>query len=196
LSTPPTYTEKELLQLVAAGDQRAFAVLTEQYTARLYAFALAWLKRPATAEEVTQDVLLAVWKHRTELPAITNFPGWLYVITRNRTYSAFRQLLDHAPLTETNDIETQLHSPQAALEYRELTELLHQGIAQLPPRRQQVFRMSRLEGKTYEEIAAALSISRSAVNQHIVESIVFLRNWLHQEKGLMVVATFLIIPGL
>ena len=52
--------------------------------------------------------------------------------------------------------------------------------------------MSRLEGKTYDEIAAALGISRSSVNQHIVEAIAFLRTWLYQEMGLLIAACFIL----
>jgi len=194
LSTIPTYSEKEVFNRIAAGEERAFSLVVEQYSARIYAFVLAWLKKPVTAEEVTQDILLSVWKHRTELPAIINFQGWLYTITRNKTFSAFRKLLQHDQLPGTDEVEDPIHSPLAALEYRELTQILNQGIAQLPPRRQQVFRMSRFEGKSYDEIARVLGISRSAVNQHIVESIVFLRNWLHHETGLVAWTAFLLLP--
>jgi RNA polymerase sigma-70 factor (ECF subfamily) len=76
-------------------------------------------------------------------------------------------------------------SPQL-LEMKELSKLLDQAIGALPPRRKEVFLLSRMEGMTYEAIAVKLQISRSAVRQHIVEALVFLRHYLKENAGIIV----------
>lgn len=178
------HREKELLRLISEGDEKAFTTIVSIYSAKIYGHLLAYLKKPAIAEEITQDIMMTVWNKRTELPAIENFSGWLYTVTKNRAYTALRDMLEHAPLPEDDQIETHLQNPLQSLENRDMMEMLNKKISQLPPRRQQVFRMSRFEGKSYEEIAKELGISKSAVNQHIVEALGFLRSSFNGEAGL------------
>ncbi|MCH5687368.1 HTH domain-containing protein [Niabella sp. W65] len=49
-----------------------------------------------------------------------------------------------------------------------------------------MFLLSRVENLTYNQIAAQLNISRSAVRQHIVEALVFLRSYLKETLGMIV----------
>lgn len=168
---------------LAAGDQQAFAEIIELYAGRIYAHALAYLKNRQIAEEIAQDVLLTVWQQKDKLNTISNFQGWLYVITRNKTTSAFRQMLDTDAFAVQDELDRELQGPDKKLEYKELSETLQRGIEKLPPRRKEVFRLSKIEGLTYDEIALKMGITKSSVNQHMVEALSFLRNWLQSEMG-------------
>lgn len=185
--------ELEILNRVAEGDQRAFALIVEQYTPAIYAHVLTYIKNAFRAEEITQDIFVKVWQHRTALPGIANFSGYLYVMTRNRAISAFREKI-FTPEPEKDELETDGLTPAGALEYRQFSDTVMRGIALLPPRRKQVFTMSRFEGMSYEDIARRLQISKSSVNQHIVEALLFLRTFLRNE--LVLVMVFLFITGL
>lgn len=175
------HNEPELLHSVACGDQRAFALLIDSYGASVYAHVLTYLKNTVRAEEITQDIFLTVWNHREQLPTIQNFRGYLFVLTRNRTISAFREKVLQCTEAREDDLQTDT-DPGRMLEYRQLSEVMQLGINQLPERRRQVFTMSRFDGKTYEEIAADLNISKSAVNKHIIEALGFLRTFLRNKK--------------
>jgi RNA polymerase sigma-70 factor (ECF subfamily) len=176
------YNEQEILTRVAEEDQQAFALLVEKYTAIIYTHALTYLKNAYRAEEITQDIFLNVWKHRKELPAIANFPGYIHVMTRNRTISAFRERLLNFDETEKDELETTGLNPAGELEFRQLSETLMKAINLLPPRRKEVFTMSRFDGLSYEEIAVKLDISKSAVNKHIIEALIFLRTYLRDQS--------------
>jgi RNA polymerase sigma-70 factor (ECF subfamily) len=141
------------------------------------------LKNTSRAEELTQDIFLTIWLHRVELPSIENFAGYLFVITRNRTTSAFREKLLRTDEPK-DELESNWLNPAHALEYRQLSEALRQGIDLLPPRRKEIFNMSRFEGKTYDEIADSMGISKSAVNKHIIEALLFLRTHLAMRMSL------------
>jgi RNA polymerase sigma-70 factor (ECF subfamily) len=54
----------------------------------------------------------------------------------------------------------------------------------LPPARKNIFKMSRVEGLTYDEIAAQMNISRNVVKDHIVKALLFLGNYprLHSDE--------------
>ncbi|GAA0525410.1 RNA polymerase sigma-70 factor [Chitinophaga japonensis] len=169
--------QKELLCRIAAGDQRAFSLLVDTYASAIYAHVLTYIKEPALSEEITQDIFLKIWHLRSSLPGIDNFPGYLHVMTRNRTISELRKALGRegtAEVTDTADLLT----PSLQLEYRQLSDILLRGIELLPPRRRQVFRMSRFEGMSYERIAGELGISKGTVNEHMVQALLFLRSYL------------------
>lgn len=185
------YNEKDILTRVAASDERAFAALVEYYTPVIYSHVLSYIKNAFRAEEITQDIFLQVWKHRNELPGIDNFRGYIYVITRNRVISAFRQKIFTWEESEKDELETSMPDPQAAAEFREVSQMLQHAIDRLPPRRKEVFIMSRFEGLSYEKIALHFGISKSAVNQHIVEALVFLRTFLRNQTLTFLAALFL-----
>ena len=175
--------EKEILARVAKGDQKAFELLIDEYSTTIYKHVLTYLKNVSRAEEITQDIFMSVWLHRADLPSIDNFAGYLFVMTRNRTNSAFREKLLKTDEPK-DELESNWLNPARALEYRQLSEVLREGIDLLPPRRKEVFAMSRFEGKSYDEIAGALEISRSGVNKHIIEALLFLRTYLANRMSL------------
>lgn len=186
------YNENALLSQVAKGHQQAFAMLVGIYSAKIYAHVLTYIKNAPLAEEITQDIFLQIWKHREELPGISNFPGYLHVITRNRTISELRKKLDVFTATGMEDAEEDLLNPMQQLEYRQLSEVLMRGIELLPPRRKQVFRMSRFEGMSYEKIAVELGISKGTVNEHMVEALLFLRSYLRSQMGTAIAVSLLL----
>ena len=171
-----------MLRQVADGCEQAFSQLVKEYSAIVYTHALTYLKNAALAEEVAQDVFMKVWRNRGALPSIHNFKAYLFVIVKNTVISEFRKKTITANEC-SDDIALKDPDPADSLEARQLSELLAKAMNKLPPRRQQVFKMSRIEGKTYEEIAHELGISKSSVNQHIVEALLFLRTYLRNEAA-------------
>ena len=170
------HNEQELLQQIAEGNETAFKQIVDAYWTKVYGHALAYCKSAPQAEELTQDTFIAIWMNREKLPAVANFPGYLYMIIRHKLLNAIRQKLattiavDNIPLEEVN------WRPDIQMEYRQAYEQLMQGLEALPPVRKKVFMMSRLEGKSYDQIATELQVSRNTVKEHIVKALNFLRN--------------------
>ncbi|WP_431209898.1 RNA polymerase sigma factor [Puia sp. P3] len=75
-------------------------------------------------------------------------------------------------LAETN------HLPELSLEYKETWQTVLRAIEAMPAKQQQVFRMSRIEGLTNNEIAERTGLSLSAVKWHIVAGLNTLRMFL------------------
>ncbi|MGE9313052.1 RNA polymerase sigma factor [Niabella sp. CJ426] len=179
--------EDEILLRVAEGDEKAFAVIVDHYTDIIYPHLLSFIKNAEKAEEITQDIFLRIWNNRKKLAGIENFAGYVYVITRNRAKTAFKEQLASRTTELVDPLNDILADPEAvSLEVKELQRVLQQAIDNLPPRRKEVFLLSRVENLTYDQIAAQLNISRSAVRQHIVEALVFLRSYLKEKLGIIV----------
>lgn len=188
------YLENELLAKVAEADEKAFTRLVAHYAPIIYTHILTYIKDVPQAEELTQDIFVGIWKIRHTLPQIENFRAYIFRAARNRTISALRQQLKHVSLSGRDDWEDALSNPADTLELRELNRVILEGIELLPPRRKQVFKMSRLDGMGYDDIAKELNVSRSAVNQHIVESLVFLRGHLQGKLPLWILLFLPLVP--
>ena len=172
MSGERSYGEKELLARIAKGDIKAFSVLFDKYRLPVFMHVLSILKSPERAEEITQDVFLKIWNHRKGLEEVLSFEKYLFIVTRNYTISELRKkLMVNSPEEDTADSWT----PEHQLQFKELSNQLHRIIDRLPPRRKQVFVMSRLENKTHQQIASELNISAGTVNQQLIAALSFIR---------------------
>ena len=195
MSDPYLHNEKELLDAIAAGDERAFTGLVDLYWNRVYSHALAYAKSAPRAQEITQDVFLQVWKKRAALTEVNDFTNFLFILGKNQIISSMRKKLDE--FTGTDPVETPEETllPDRQLEYKQVYTKIMAAIEQLPPARKTVFKMSRLQGMSYEEIARELNISRNTVKEHIVLALSFIRTYLHTHGDLVliVLATMLYV---
>lgn len=185
-----THNEAQLIQQLAAGNQQAFKTIVAAHWSNIYAHALAYLRSPEKAEEITQDVFLAIWEKRAALPAVENFRGYLFITARNRIVSRLREKLAEEHNGDDAELAETLYVPDSQLELKELTSLLRKGMDQLPPKRKRVFEMSRLEGKSHAEIAAALNISKDTVSEYITLALNFLRTYLKNNGTHLHIAIF------
>lgn len=175
--------EPGLLNLVARGDAPAFRSLVDLYWGRVYGNTLALTKSPQVAEELTQDIFLKIWNQREGLAEVENFGVYIYVIGRNQVISALRKKITDTSADFPEHMAEDIQLPDHQLEMKETYERIMEGIEQLPPVRRQVFKMSRLEGLSYEEIAAALGISKNTVKEHIVNGLNFLRGYVLRKNN-------------
>ena len=182
------YNPRELLIRIAEDDTKAFTQLFDQYWLQVFAHVRNYIKNRSQAEDLTQDIFFGIWLNRTKLATVEDFEPWLHVVTRNRTISGLRKLLKE-PDNGISGIVPELaampgDTPANQLDLKQSRELLQQAINQLPPRRRQVFQLSRQEGLTHQEIAEQLQISKSTVNEHITEALSFLKTKLAAYPGL------------
>lgn len=173
-----------LLREVSQGSQAAFRQLVDACWRNVYGHALAYTHSDATAEELTQDIFLKIWMARGKLTTVDHFQNYLFIIARNALVNELRKKLEYVLEEDADGEEEDIWLPDRQLEYKETYSLLMKGIEELPPARRQIFKMSRLDGLTYEEIGAQLQISRNTTKEHIVKSLHFLRIYVsrHQEK--------------
>ena len=110
-------------------------------------------------------------------------------MTRNEIISLLRKK-ENQSMEPDEKLEEKIWIPDQQLEYKHSYESILKGIDLLPPARKNIFKMSRVDGMTYDEIAAQLNISRDGVKDHIVKALLFLRNYVrtHSDNLLLIVA--------
>jgi RNA polymerase sigma-70 factor (ECF subfamily) len=176
MSIPKNDSDLHLLSLVRQNDHRAFEALFDRYWYRMFKYALSVLRSREEAEEIVQDLFAGLWQKRQEL-AILNLSHYLFVAVRrkiiDRARSKFTQAKyweyykTHIPAYDSNTEDT--------VAYNELTHELETAIANLPEKSQQIFRLSRFEGRSVAEISQLLKLSERAIEYHITRALKHLR---------------------
>ena len=149
---------------------------------RVFNTALSMLQNWEEAEEVTQDVFLAVYDALASFRGQAALTTWLYRITVNKvldrlkarkaqkragfTISLWKQKGAEETVYEIPDF---LH-PGVLLEQQESSKILFKAIAQLPENQQSAFVMAKVEQLSYAEIAAILNVTVPAVESLLVRA--------------------------
>lgn len=146
------------------------------YYARLVHFAAGMLGDTAAAEEVSQDVMLELWRRRTTITVDTSLQGYLFRATRNRALNQIR----HDKVVQRGSAFAAQETTSPAVGDRELREkeidvALQDAIQTLPPRCREVFELSRMQNLKYSEIASALDISIKTVEAQMGKALKILR---------------------
>lgn len=173
-----SYTEKELLDGVAAGQDEAFSRLVNMYRNKVFSHALTFVKSYEEAEEITQDIFVKVWVNRHRLREVKDFKSYLFILGRNHLVSAIRKKVMETTSPDDNDIPGNLLLPDHQVEFKETYRHLVDGIEKLTPQQKAVFTLSRMENLSHDEIATRLGISKSTVKFHLVLALNFLREFL------------------
>ena len=163
-------SDEALMAQVCAGDMLAFEELAKRYQPRLYAFSVRRLRDEGAAEDVVQETLLKVFRHRESFRQEARFSTWVFTLTMNLIRDYYRRLKPESSLERPEvalAAEYSRHRPiQVAadqhVERAELSELLLQAIEALPPSAKALIQSRLNQGQSFEEAAKALGLSPEA----------------------------------
>jgi RNA polymerase sigma-70 factor (ECF subfamily) len=188
-----TYTDEELVQRLANNDRQAFEQLYERYWFELYQTGFAILKDADAVKDVVQDVFVWLWENRTTvhityikayLKAAIRFKIANYIRSGNIRETFFDELARVAsgafPATGNEMVEL-----------KELQQVIHDSISQLPEKCREVYRLSREEGLTNREIAERLGISVKTVEAQMTIALKRLRTELGPRLVYLVIFYYL-----
>ncbi|MEO6452536.1 MAG: RNA polymerase sigma-70 factor [Ginsengibacter sp.] len=171
---------KNLLLQVGEANEFAFRAIFDFYKERFYAVSLKMTHSTDIAEEIVQEVFISLWVNQRKVAAAENPEGYLFAMLHNSIYTHFRKLALEKTMKkkireQSTDIEA---SPvEDILSEKENNRLLETVISRLPCQQQMVYKLSRQQGFTREEIAAQLQISPHTVKNHLQEAVRFIRRY-------------------
>lgn len=179
------HNETALLSLIAEGDEPAFRALFDHYNKLLFTFAEAMLKSAADAEEVVQECFTKLWVNRGDLPGVDHPGQYLYKMVRNRCLDHLRRVARERRLADQvwANISQTDNSLEEELRSREYRELIEHALQELPEQKQLIYRLSREKEYTHEQIAAITGLSRSRVNNILVETLKYIKDRLEKRSG-------------
>ena len=168
-------SDVDLIQRILDGDESAFTMLVNKYQKWVHTLVWRRIGDFHTAEEITQDVFLKVYKKLSMLKNPDQFPGWLYVIATRRCLEWLRKKkfptksLDAMSTTELEELcyehyETE-HGDATGVECKR--ELVKRLLQKLPESERTVVTLYYLAEMTSEEISTFLGVSPNTVRSRL-----------------------------
>jgi RNA polymerase sigma-70 factor, ECF subfamily len=165
-------SDEDVLAEARAGSEHAFAALVRAHQAMVYGLAYRFFRSRGPAEDLAQDVFLALYQNlpRLETPAHVTF--WLRRVTSNRCIDSVRRLRYRVELA-MDPVPDQPVFPRPGDPL--LGALLEQLVAELPPRARMVVTLRFQEDLDPTDIAAITDIPVNTVKSHLRRSMELLR---------------------
>ena len=188
MSSYPQYNEVELLSRLEKGDMQAFDDLYWKYQKAVYQNVYKLTRDSIIAEDIVQEVFISLWEKRTTIDTSRSVAGWLFVSSYNRSVNALKKRLKES-LAYKN-----LAAPHTEPEYDQAAtdiqlHVLEKAIGQLTPQQRRVFELCKLQGRSYDETAAELKISKHTVKEYLSAAIASLKEFARQHPELSLVIT-------
>jgi RNA polymerase sigma-70 factor (ECF subfamily) len=161
--------DEELMTLVDRKDPDAFAVFYERHGGAAYSLAHRIVGDRATAEDVTQEAFLSMWRSRARFdPARGSVRSWSLGIVRNRAIDALRRGAGNAPKLDLDDdavLETQRSPDRTDSEAirRDTARHVRGALGALPPEQSRVIELAYFGGFSHSEIAEMLGMPLGTV---------------------------------
>lgn len=172
-----THSDDELLRLMRAGDEEAFALLYRRWQGAVYRFAWQMSGTRAVAEDVTQEVFVALIKEAHHYdPARGSLSAYLYgiaryqVLRRLRRERVFVSLADTAAEESGTAAVVRSNEPNdlfADLARHEMVERLRAAVLALPPRYREAVVLCDLHEMSYAEAAAVIGCAVGTVRSRL-----------------------------
>lgn len=172
-----------LLERLHNDDSAALGEAHTLYAAELWRHAYRYLSDRDAAEDVVQDVFVALWHRRHELSTELAIRPYLFVAVRNRALKHIRHHAVVARAQHTSDVAAEQSitdiTETTAIE-SSLDTLVRHALVALPERQRTAIELRWLRGLTYTESAAILGVSEAAVRKLVAKAMLRLETLHHR----------------
>lgn len=181
------------------GDKKAFDAFYHQYHQPVYCNIAKFIYQYDIAEDILQEVFLALWEHRSELDPDRSIAGWLFVVSYNKSISWLKRNSKEkrfatVPVTDAYEVEEINVQEQI---FEDQVALMNNAVDQLPLRKKQAFRLCKLEGRSYEEAGELLGITTDTVKEYVKTSSQMIRRYIATQpvsEALLLINALLLLP--
>ena len=159
--------DKDTIDALAMGSRQAFQQVFSVFYPKVHAFALGFIKSEADADDIAQTVFINLWTKREKLQGVENLDGYIYTIAKHTVlnFIALRRVtIDIDSIAEPI---TAGASPQEQIEASDMKLLIDMIVANMPPQRQTIYKMSREQGLNNDAIAEKLGLQKKTVENHL-----------------------------
>jgi RNA polymerase sigma-70 factor (family 1) len=176
-------TSNDLALRLRKDDISAFNSLYWEYHGAIYANALKLIKDSSVAEDIVQEVFVALWEKRSTIDPKQDIAGWLFVVSHHKTVDHLKRKLRIALAEKV--LQAVIDDPSAVEE--DLTEqqlgAIERAVDQLSPQKRKVFELCKMQRRTYEKAAEELHISKYTVKEYLSEAMVSIKKYIGQHTS-------------
>jgi RNA polymerase sigma-70 factor (ECF subfamily) len=174
-------TAEELMPLVARGDEAAFAELYDLVAPRVHTVVLRVVRDPSMADEVTQEVLLELWKLAPRFDAERgSVTAWASTVAHRRAVDRVRSsqsARDRDQRDHDMAMPQSNHDEVAELvEDRVERERVTKALGSLTAVQRESIELAYFSGYTYREVAAVLGVAEGTIKTRIRDGLIRIRD--------------------
>ena len=180
----PAISDKELMELIQAGDDKAFGLLVGRFQDRLLNFVGRIVTDRETAEELVQETFLRIFNQKNSYTPEYAVSTWVYTIALNLARSELRKrklrrYLSLDFIKEEADIEL---PAKINLKAVSLAPIIQQAIEKLPEDYRTAFVLCDIQRLPYQQIAEVMRVPVGTVKSRINRARSMLRDKLKPYK--------------
>ena len=159
---------QDIIEELTEGNQEAFHMVFKAAYPQVRAFSKGFTKNDADADDIAQQVFIKLWTKRAILANVRNFETYLYTITKNTVLNHMAsQKAFMVDISDVRNLSTENTSPLEQIEASDLQLLIDMTVENMPPQRQAVYKLSRVEGLSNDQIAERLGLQKKTVENHL-----------------------------
>ena len=181
------HTEKELACRLITGDMEAFNEIYQRYFHPVYCNALKITREIPVAEDVLQEVFITLWEKRATIDPENSLAGWLFIVCYHKSVNILRKKLRESLLYKNLQPPSlqppEENSMEEEIRYGTQWKILENALSCLSPQRRKVFELCKLQGKTYEEAALELRISKYTVKEYLSSAVASIKEYSLHHPG-------------
>lgn len=188
-----TYTDQELLKLLSQDNRQAFDMLYSRHWEDMYKAAFFILRDPGACKDIVQDIFIWFWEHRHTLEVLT-LKSYLRAAVKFKVANYIRSgNIREGFFNELAGFKSTVLVPSAEelMEIKQLKAIIRQAISDLPEKCQEIFRLSREEHLSNQEIANKLHISVKTVENQMTIALRRIRRAIDPYMATAPVLTFI-----
>ena len=168
-----------------ASDEKALDELMGFMHAGLLRYTTRIVGDRDAAYDILQEAFINLWRVRDTLDPDRSLKALIYriVYTRALNHNRMKQRETAAYSAIMESDKRQAATIAEEIDAQRLGKSMNRWIAELPPRRQEAFRLSRFEGLSHQEIATVMDLSTQTVTKHIMLALQYLRDRFNTYKA-------------
>lgn len=155
-------------------EERVYSKVFREYNQTLYNYLFYKAGNAALAQDITQEAFTKLWQKCADV-LLGGAKNYVFRIANNLLINEYNHQKVVLKFQAIPQKEKDNQSPEFLLEEKEFRNRLEEAIAALPEPQRVVFLMSRIDKKTYKEIAEIIGISKQAVEKRIYKALDSLR---------------------
>ena len=163
---------------IKAGDQQAYREVYDKFSKFLLQAAYNKVRDQVVAEDLVQNIFIALWEKREELQ-VKDPKYYLLGCLKYAVINYIRaQVMENKYAAFSKNNASGEEEIFSVIEVNDLSAIIEKGISSLPDKTQEIFRLSRFGHQSTKDISMDLKISEKTVEYHITRSIKFIRAYL------------------
>ncbi|WP_299463312.1 RNA polymerase sigma-70 factor [Mucilaginibacter sp.] len=183
------WPDSELLALLRLDDRKAFEMLYNKYSPKIYHVAYNLFRDKAICEDLVQELFIDLWTKRNNLN-ISSLEWYLKVAIKNRVLMYIRTKKATLDLSAIAML-TEKYTADSKLLQNDISTILENNVERLPEKCRQIFTLSRKEYLSNKEIASRLNISIKTVENQMTIALRYLRAGLTDYLPMVIAALLL-----